>query len=364
MQKIKVAILFGGRSTEHQISLLSAQNVFNALDKEKFTPVLIAIDKKGQWHLSPENLLLENKQDANQIALSSEFENPVLISQNTNQHQVISLDSQNPLSTIDVLFPVLHGNYGEDGSVQGLAKLANLPCVGCGIIGSAVGMDKEIMKHVLRSNDVEVAKWVTVRASNPIQYSYEELIPILGKEMFIKPANQGSSVGVYSIKTKEEFDVALPKSLSYDPKVIIEEKIVGRELECAILGNLIPKASAIGEVVTKDGFYSYENKYLDEKGAELHIPAQLSENQVEAIQQLAIQTYKALECRGMSRVDLFMTAEEKLIINEINTIPGFTNISMYPKLWEASGLNQKDLITELIMLAIEEQKAQNTLLLG
>jgi len=354
-----VAILFGGRSPEHNISLLSAQNVYQSLDKTQFEPLLIGIDKAGVWHLNDSNMQIAQGDNASQISMS-DVSNPVLISQNTDKQGVVSALNQNKLSDIDVLFPVLHGAYGEDGSVQGLAKLADLPCVGCGILGSAVGMDKEIMKHILRSNDISVAKWVTVRQHNP-DIDYEETVDKLGQELFIKPANLGSSVGVSYSDNKTSFEQGLNAALKYDPKVIIEEKIAGREIECAVLGNHNPQASIPGEIVPKKDFYSYESKYLDEKGAELLIPAPLSSEERDRVKALALKTYIALECRGMTRVDMFMTESGQLIINEVNTIPGFTNISMYPKLWEASGLTQTKLMTKLIELAIEEHQTLNKL---
>ena len=355
--KIKVAIVFGGRSTEHEISILSAQNVYKSLDKDRFEPVLIGIDKQGQWHYNDTaKLLLDNEQNKQITSMS----NPVLLSQNTSERTLVSKTSNETITTIDVLFPVLHGTYGEDGSIQGLAKLANIPVVGCGVLGSAVGMDKDIMKRILRDADIPVAKWITVRNS-PNGVEYENVSSILGAEVFIKPANLGSSVGVAFAKNKLEFDEGLREALTYDNKVIIEEKIVGRELECAVLGNHDPIASIPGEVEPTNEFYSYKSKYLDEKGAVLHIPAQLTPEQVSNIQKLAVEVFTLLECRGMSRVDMFMKADSQLIINEINTIPGFTDISMYPKLWELTGIPQQDLITKLVMLAIEEHNRTNNL---
>ncbi len=359
--KTKVAIIFGGRSPEHQISLLSAQNVLRSLDRTKYEPILIGIDKQGTWHLSDDSLSLINKEDPNNIALGH-LDAPVLFSQNTGDKILVSKSTAEVLTGIDVIFPVLHGTYGEDGSIQGLAKLANIPCVGCGILGSAVGMDKDIMKHVLRSCNIGIADWVTVRNSSE-GVNYTEVTQKLGNELFIKPANLGSSVGVSYSDNEKSFFVALDKALQYDPKVIIEEKITGREIECAVLGNHEPIASIPGEVSVSGGFYSYENKYLNEKGAELHIPAELDKSQIEAVHQLALDTYTVLECRGMSRVDMFLLPSNELIINEVNTIPGFTNISMYPKLWEISGIPQNELITRLIELAQEEHIRANELLL-
>lgn len=357
--KINVAIVFGGRSTEHEISILSAQNVYKSLDQEKYNAILIGIDKNGQWHYntSAKNLL---SSEAN--AQLSGMDNPVLLSQNTSEKSLISKSSNKTIARIDVLFPVLHGIFGEDGSIQGLAKLANIPIVGCGVLGSAVGMDKDIMKRILRDSDIPVALWRCVRQSDPMP-DYNEVAAELGQELFIKPSNMGSSVGVAYAKNKEQFDSGLKNALQYDHKVIIEEKVTGREIECAVLGNMNPKASVPGEVVAADGFYSYQSKYLDEKGATLHFPAQLNESQIQKIKDLSIEVFKLLECRGMSRVDMFLKGDDSLVVNEINTIPGFTDISMYPKLWELSGIPQKDLISKLIELAIEDHAAQNDLLL-
>ncbi len=359
--KIKVAIIFGGRSPEHQISLLSAQNVLASLDKDIYDPLLISIDKNGTWQLNGDSMILDHAEDPNKIALGK-IDRPILLSQNTNERSILSARTQEPLGKVDVIFPVLHGTFGEDGSIQGFAKLANIPCVGCGILGSAVGMDKDMMKHVLRSAGIKVAKWATIRNS-VANADYKKIEAVLGNELFIKPANLGSSVGVSYTKNEHEFDHALAAALKYDHKVIIEEKIVGREIECAVLGNAEPKASVPAEVTVAEGFYSYENKYLDEKGAQLSIPADLTETQVKRVQELAVRTYEQLECRGMTRVDMFLTEDDELIINEINTIPGFTNVSMYPKMWEASGLSQTDLISRLIELAIEENNKENQLLL-
>lgn len=358
-QKIKVAILFGGRSTEHSISLLSAQNVINALDKDKFEPLLIGIGKDGRWHYNADSIKLLHKDDPNKIALSPDQE-AIIISQNADEHSVISLSDKTEITKIDVIFPVLHGTYGEDGSIQGLAKLANIACVGCNILGSAIGMDKDIMKRILRDSNINVAKWCTQRASEP-RLKYEDVANELGTELFIKPANLGSSVGVSFVNNADDFDRALEEALKYDPKVIIEEKLSGREIECAVLGNDQPQASLPGEVIPKNNFYSFENKYIDENGAALKIPADLNEEQIQTIQEYSLATYKLLECRGMARVDVFLTENNTIIVNEINTIPGFTNISMYPKLWEASGLAQKDLISKLIELALEEHNKQNQL---
>ena len=356
---INVAILFGGRSPEHKISLLSAQNVIKSIDRTKYNPILVGIDKKGQWHYHEKGLSLLHAEDVNKIELN-DTSHHVLLSQNTDKKSLISLLSMNEICKIDVIFPVLHGTYGEDGSIQGFAKTANIPCVGCGIAGSVLGMDKDIMKKILRDANIKVSKGITVR--NSIDgIDYENIVAELGHELFIKPANLGSSVGVAYTDNEESFFTALKHALEFDKKVIVEQKIAGREIECAVLGNREPQASVPGEIVPKSSFYSFDNKYVDGEGAALHIPAQLSDDQIKRVQQLSLDTYTVLECRGMARVDMFLTEDDSLIINEINTIPGFTDISMYPKLWEASGISQQELISRLIKFAIEGNELVNGL---
>jgi D-alanine-D-alanine ligase len=361
LKRIKVAVLFGGRSTEHNISLLSAKNVIDALDRNKFEPILIGIDKKGKWHFNDGAIKLINAEDPNGVALDS-LDKPILLSQNTNSHELTSVDSGESLGKVDVLFPVLHGTYGEDGSVQGFAKLANLPCVGCGILGSAIGMDKDVTKRLLRDAGIKVADFVTLRKGYNDTMSYEEISAKLGHELFIKPANLGSSVGVSFVDNKQAFAKALANAFKYDPKVVVEEKLIGREVECAVLGNTHPMASAIGEVIPKSSFYTFENKYVDAAGAALDIPAKLDEATVKRIQALAIESYRNLECEGMTRVDMFLTPNGDLYLNEVNTIPGFTKISMYPKLWDVSGIPYTELITKLIEYAIESNNERNNLI--
>ncbi len=359
-KKIKVAILFGGRSSEHNISLLSAKNVIDAIDREKFEPVLIGIDKGGKWHYNEGAMKIMNREDPKLIALNN-LDHPILLSQNSDDHALVSVHDHKTIAQVDVIFPVLHGTYGEDGSVQGLAKLANLPCVGCSILGSSVGMDKDVSKRLLRDAGIPVADFITLRRGLNEDVAYKEASAKLGSELFIKPANLGSSVGVSFVKNEEEYDVAIKQGFEYDPKVIVEEKLVGRELECAVMGNTHPLASAVGEVIPKDEWYSYESKYVDSDGAKCMIPAELNEADVKRVQELAVLTYRLLECEGLARVDMFMLGDGKLVINEINTIPGFTKISMYPKLWEVSGVSYTDLISRLIEYAIESHAATNAL---
>lgn len=362
MAKIKVAVLFGGRSTEHEISLLSAQNIVNSMDRSKYEPVLIAIDKEGKWHYHGTDMQITGGKDPKQIALVP-HKKDILFSQNTNDHYIVSSESIEPikLSSVDVIWPVLHGTFGEDGAVQGFAKLANLPCVGPGILGSAMGMDKEVMKRLLRDEGIESAKWITLRRRDQYRYSYQEVMRQLGPDLFVKPVNLGSSVGISFVRSEAEFQKAIDYAFEFDNKVLLEERVIGREIECAVLGNEAPFASIPGEVIPKDGFYSYQSKYIDESGAALEVPAKLEDDQIKEIQDLAIRTFISLECSGMARVDMFLTPDGRLLINEINTLPGFTDISMYPTLLKLSGIESMDLIDRLIQLAIEEHQQYNSL---
>lgn len=357
--KIKVAILFGGRSSEHEVSLRSAKNIVDVMDKNLFEPVLIGIDKSGKWYYQSESMKLSNATDAKLVALQ-DTSTEIIFSQNTDAHYITPSFENNPITTVDVIFPVLHGMFGEDGAVQGLAKLANLPCVGPGILGSAVGMDKDIMKRILRDANIGVAPGITIRRHQRDRYVYADIEKELGNELFIKPVNLGSSVGISYTTNEEEFVAGLDKAFEFDVKVLVESKVIGRELECAVLGNENPLTSIPGEVIPKS-WYSYESKYLDESGAKLEIPAKLTEDEVKRIQKISVDTYEVLECCGMTRVDMFMKENGELIINEVNTLPGFTSISMYPTLWEHSGIPKKDLVTKLINFAIEKHEQTNAL---
>ena len=360
MSKLNVAILFGGKSPEHNISLLSAKNVIEAMDKDKFEPVLVFIDKNGVWHHNEGAIQLANENDAQKVVYAGKS-NPVYIPQNADDNRLISLSTHEVIAKIDLLYPVLHGNFGEDGSIQGFAKLVNLPCVGCGILGSAAGMDKDVTKRLLRDSGIGVAPFVTLRKGMNHDMAYDEVASILGNELFIKPANLGSSVGVSFVTNEEEYKIAIITAFRYDPKVLIETKVVGREVECAVKGNYHPKPSVIGEVIPKSSWYSFENKYVSTDGAMTAIPAEISNAEAAALQDIAVKTYQMLECRGLTRVDMFLSPDGSIIVNEVNTLPGFTKISMYPKLWEASGVSYKDLITELITYAIDEHSLTTSL---
>ena len=362
MSRIRVGILFGGRSAEHEVSLQSARNIVDAIDKNKYEIVLIGIDKEGGWHLDAGSRFLLQTTESDLPDLSTGGENLAMVPGKQGEQLVLLSGRQTP-GSLDVVFPILHGPFGEDGTVQGLLKLANIPFVGAGVLGSAVGMDKDVMKRLLRDAEIPIARFITLQKYSANEVAFEDARNQLGLPLFIKPANLGSSVGIHKVRDREEFDRAVQDAFKYDNKVLIEECIVGREIECSVLGNDQPMASVLGEILPSHEFYSYEAKYLDENGAVLEIPAKLPQEISDRIRQTAIQTFSALCCEGMARVDFFLRNGEEIIVNEINTIPGFTRISMYPKLWEASGLPYSELIDKLISLALEKferEKGLNT----
>ncbi len=359
-KKIKVGILFGGRSGEHEVSLESAASVMRALDPSRYEITPIAITRKGRWLLGP--ALNANSP----IALPEVLENgePVIAPPDPGCPQLIPLNSQGPqraasASRLDVVFPVLHGTFGEDGTVQGLLELAGIPYVGAGVLGSAAGMDKDVMKRLFRDAGLPVVRWELVRRTGWEQEPMRVrklLERRIGYPAFVKPANLGSSVGITKVHARKELESALKRASRYDAKIVVEAAIDAREIECAVLGNDHPEASLPGEVIPVNEFYDYEAKYVSE-GSQLIIPARLGEHQTKRIRQLAVRAFKAIDCAGMARVDFLMEGRTGVIyINEINTIPGFTSISMYPKLWEATGLPYTKLLDRLIELALERSR--------
>ncbi len=360
IKKIKVGILFGGKSAEHEISLLSAKNVIAALDPNKYEVVLVGIDKNGEWHLRDAYKFLIHADNPKLIHLDTPIENVALIPQE-NRESLVRLSGRGPAESLDIVFPILHGTYGEDGTVQGLLKMANIAFVGAGVLGSAIGMDKDVMKRLLRDASIPTAKFFSFTHANKEEIFFKDLEEKLGVPFFVKPANLGSSVGISKVKEESQFKKAIDDAFMYDRKIVIEEFIAGREIECSVLGNEHPVVSLPGEVIPLHEFYSYEAKYLDDQGALFNIPADLDKEMIEKLQDLAKKAYQVLCCEGMARVDFFVTQEGKIYVNEINTIPGFTNISMYPKLWEVSGLPYKDLIDKLIALAMDRHAKESAL---
>jgi D-alanine-D-alanine ligase len=360
MAKLRVGVVFGGKSAEHEVSLQSAKNIVEAMDKARFDVVLLGIDKQGQWHINDASNYLLNAQDPARIALRP---SDITLAQIPGKlsEQLINAESGEALPAIDVIFPIVHGTLGEDGSLQGMLRMANLPFVGSDVLSSAACMDKDVTKRLLRDAGLAIAPFVTLTRANRDKFSFADVKEKLGLPLFVKPANQGSSVGVSKVKTEEQYQQAVALAFEFDHKVVVETGINGREIECAVLGNDYPEASTCGEIVLNSEFYAYDTKYIDGNGAKVVVPAAIDSAVNEKIRQTAIEAYQALGCSGMARVDVFLTTENDVIINEINTLPGFTNISMYPKLWQASGLDYTSLITRLIELALDRHQANAAL---
>lgn len=360
MKKIRLGLVFGGQSVEHEVSVQSARNVFAALDREKYDVTLIGIDKQGSWRVCDTALLQAAESPAARLpdcvgdmVLAFVPGRTISVQQTAGAPTV--------LPQLDVALPLLHGRHGEDGTIQGMLSLANVPCVGAGVLGSAIGMDKDVTKRLLRDAGIPVAHYVALSANAAAGKSFTELVGALGCPFFVKPANAGSSVGISKVRSDGEWRDARALALRYDRKLLVEEFVRGREIEVAVLGNDEPEASVAGEIIPSHEFYSYEAKYLDENGARLRIPAELPPSLSEKVRTLAVQAFRVLEAAGMARVDFFVTDDGRIFLNEINTIPGFTRISMYPKLWEASGLSYGALIDRLVQLALERHAEEGRL---
>lgn len=356
--KTTIALIFGGKSAEHEVSLRSAKNISDALDKDKFNPLLIGISKEGSWYRFPDNKIFAEATKIEDKALPANAEPVALVS--LKGKPVLYSMKNHTETAVDVAFPIMHGTMGEDGTIQGLFKMVQLPFVGCGVWSSAAGMDKEVMKRLLQEANIPNARYMLLTPHK--NTSYDEVVAQLGTPFFIKPANAGSSVGVHKIKSAADFAVKLKDAFQFDTKVLAEEFIQGREVECSVMGhNHAPEASLPGEIIPQHEFYSYEAKYLDDNGALLKIPAEITGDSLAKLQSLAKKTYQVMGCDGLTRVDFFLRPNGEFYINEINTIPGFTKISMYPKMWEATGLSYKDLITKLINLGLEKHQDEQKL---
>jgi D-alanine-D-alanine ligase len=360
--KIRVALIFGGESAEHAVSLESGKNIASALDQEKYDVHLLGIDKKGVMRALPSLEELKKTDVARPIDLESIGVQAFIVpTVGKKGAEIIELASGKRLGGVDVVFPILHGPYGEDGTMQGYLRLLGLPYVGPGVLGSAVGMDKDVTKCLLEQAGLPIPKFVALRRHEASTHQFAPLKEKLGLPFFLKPANMGSSVGVHKVTSEEKFKSALADAFLYDTKVMVEEFIEGREIECAVLGNKTVTASVPGEVMPQHEFYSYEAKYLDENGARLEIPAKLADAEIAEIKAMATKVFRVLNCEGMSRVDFFLRKDGKLLVNEINTIPGFTKISMYPKMMGATGVPYAELIDRLIELAIERNREDREL---
>jgi len=352
-QKIRVGILFGGRSGEHDVSLNSAASVIKALDPVKYEIVPIGITREGRWRVGSGavQLLSQVLEKGEPVTPSADPTGPKLLP--------LAASALGPQSKpeVDVVFPVLHGTFGEDGTVQGLLELADLPYVGAGVLASAAGMDKDVMKHLFRDAGLPIVPWELVLRSAWEKGSPASCCRHIEKKLryplFVKPANLGSSVGISKVRNRRELLEAMTLAAQYDRKILVEKAIDAREIECSVLGNDAPQASVPGEIIPVNEFYDYEAKYVKE-GSELVIPARLSPAQTKRIQGLAVRAFQAIDGAGMGRVDFLLARRTgKVYVNEINTIPGFTAISMYPKLWEASGVPYTELLDRLIELALE-----------
>lgn len=349
-KKLNVAVVFGGKSGEHEVSLMSATNVVKAMDREKYNIYMIGITKQGKW--------MAYNGEVDKIADGSwEKEAAEMDREETINLLFSDIFNGKAEKSIDVVFPVLHGPNGEDGTIQGLFEMLDVPYVSCGVMASALGMDKGVSKQLFRDAGLAVGEYMVLLKTD-IEKDIESVTRMVEDKfkypVFIKPVNMGSSVGITKAHNTGELTVGLEAACKYDRKVIIEENINGREFECAVLGNNDPVASGIGEIIPSREFYDYEAKYFDDGKSVLIIPAELPESKIQEIREAAVKAFKALDCCGMSRVDFFMEKETgKIYINELNTIPGFTKISMYPKLWDAAGLSYSKLIGRLIELAVE-----------
>ncbi len=360
-RRLRVGVIFGGRSGEHEVSVMSARGILKALDPERFEPVLIGIDRNGAWQLvEPRALLGQGAAGTARVGEGALAR--------TQEAPSSALERREPSDLkgrfgVDVFFPIVHGSQGEDGALQGLLEMAGAPYVGCGVLGSAVGMDKDVAKRLLRDAGLPVVEFIVARAGRADGAALAQRVQAeLGYPCFVKPANLGSSVGVSKVRTAAEFPAALAEAFRYDRKLVIERGISAREIETAVLGLEEPAVSLPGEVVPKHEFYSYEAKYLDPNGAELVVPARLSEEQTREVQRLSLRAFEALELEGLARIDFFLDrGTGQWFVNEVNTLPGFTEVSMYARMWQESGLSYRDLVSRLIDLALLRFEARSAL---
>ncbi|HSV32155.1 MAG TPA: D-alanine--D-alanine ligase [Atribacteraceae bacterium] len=355
-RKIRVGVVFGGMSAEHEVSVQSARNILKAIDRTRYEPVPVFIDRQGCWSTTLPRNLIEPGTTALSSAQTDSYTSICLTPGQSPGRFLHLFPDSYQLEPVDIVFPVLHGPFGEDGTIQGLLRLAGIPCVGSDVLGSAVSMDKDVMKRLLRCANLPVARFITLRRYELSTLDPGTITEELGLPLFVKPANLGSSVGISKVKEPGELLQAIHEAFRYDQKILLEEYIEGREIEISVLGNDTPIASLPGEIIPRHEFYSYQAKYIDKNGASFVLPARLKPEVQNSIQDLAIHAFRVLECTGMARVDFFLRHQTEILINEINTIPGFTDISMYPRLWEISGISQPELIDRLIRLALERHE--------
>ncbi len=357
MNKLRVGVIFGGRSGEHEISLNSASAIMGALDPDRYEVVQIGISREGRWLIGPGS--------HSRLIDATNGSQPVSRSESLAMLDPGEFHGSDESRPLDVVFPVLHGPYGEDGTVQGLLEMAGLPYVGAGVLGSAAGMDKIVMKKLFRAEGLPVPEysWFLAKsiAADPDRV-VKSIENTLGYPCFVKPANLGSSVGISKSTDRASLLASLEIAARYDRRIIVEQALPNvREIECSVMGNDEPMVSVPGEITYSREFYDYDAKYLDEEGTQMHIPAEVSDRCRRELQHLAKQAFLAIDCSGMARVDFFVDREtERVTVNEINTIPGFTRFSMYPKLWEASGVSFPKLVDRLVELAIRRRNERNS----
>ncbi len=347
MKKKKIVILYGGRSVEHGVSINSARNIFQYINRDLFDPILFGIALNGTWYLTD--------------TVSKEIEKGKKLTVTLNPEAPVFSTEEGDTIQADIVFPVLHGTDGEDGSIQGLLKALSIPMIGTGVAGSATSMNKLVAKRLMKEAGLPVTNFLSSYFTDARQYTFEEIVAKVGLPFMVKSASLGSSVGVSKVKSKSDFESALKESYRYDDCVLFEEYITGREIECAILGNTPATASLPGEIVISKEyeFYTFDAKYVDDKAVTIEVPAKLSASIASKIQEAALKAYQALGCEDFSRVDLFLTEAGDIYINEINTIPGFTNSSMFPMMWKERGISFTDLITRLVALAEERYQKYN-----
>lgn len=361
--RVRLVVLFGGRSAEHDISRISASHVLRAVDPQRYDVVPVAISRDGRWHSAARTAELLASGRLDELPEKLETDGPEV----SLSEVLLGPDGSDRSDAPTVVMPILHGPYGEDGSLQGLVEMLDVPFVGSGVLGSAVSMDKAMAKTVLDAHRIAQPRWRAVRPADLVDRPsvVQELIGVLGRDLFVKPANMGSSIGVSKVSGNAELVEGLRTAFLYDDVAVVEEQIAARELECGILGNERPRATVLGEIVPGADFYDYADKY-DNGVAQIVIPAEVDEDLVEQGRQLALDAYAALRCEGMARVDLFYEATgadgepgRGLLVNEVNTIPGFTPISMYPMLWQHAGLSYPELVDELVALALERHRRRS-----
>jgi D-alanine-D-alanine ligase len=353
-KKLTILLLFGGQSAEHEVSIMSARNVAASIERNAYEMLLVYITRRGLWHHVSDVEGFIQHADVDGLTDGD----TVFVTPGDGGAQLVNTADCSRLASVDLAYPVLHGPCGEDGTIQGLFTLLDIPFVGAGVTGSAVGMDKDVMNRLLREGGIPVPEFLVFSGESRDSIFFESVSQKLGTPLFVKPANLGSSVGISIVEGEKSFQDAVEEAFRFDRKIIIEESVQGREIECSVLGNENPTASVPGEIKPTHSFYSYDAKYVDDRGAELIIPAVLDRETTERVQELAVRSFSLLCCEGLARVDFFVREGGEVLVNEINTLPGFTNISMYPKLWEASGISQPELVGRLIALALDRHEQE------